>query len=169
MNLYLKELNKAVSPPNVGRDTVPERRSVTAYKNSFAEQPVGVLGGGSTPDKPEVGKDWDRSKEYVVDELEEQQRELDREAQEQGIVREDEEQTVKSLALLETVSEQAVSIINKSKPSDTEIEFLTEVLGYTHDDVRKGRARIVGRDRTVFNEWVCSRLQKSVENLRGLK
>jgi hypothetical protein len=167
MNLYLKELNKAVSPPNVGRDTVPERRSVASYQSSYAEQPVGVLGGSHTPDSPEVGKDWKRSKEYVVDELEEDRDALDAEAVDSGVVRKQE--VNKSLSMLAQVNDCALDILHKLKPNETEIEFLTEVLGYTHEDVNKGLARIVGRDRSLFNEWVCERLHKSVAELRGLK
>jgi flagellar biosynthesis GTPase FlhF len=162
MRLYLdlnKSIKKATGPtPNASIDTPTEKESTRAYDNSYEKQPVGVSGASATPDKPEVGKQW---KEESPEEPEatEKSKKSDKE------IKKSLSAPREATELLKSFNSGLEAEIRRSKLKSVEVEFLTKHLGYSEDDIIKGRAIISGRDRHKFNEWLLSRLPKFPEQL----
>ena len=163
MNLFL-DLRKAVAIPNTGTDAVPGPRAAREYKESFNKDHSGVTGGDVSEDKPEVGKRW-KADEHADDDLEEDRKRDTEIAQERGVVGKPVEETKKALNILKSFTEDLKDQLNKSQPNEREIEYLTTECGYEYADVIKGRARITGRDRDLFNTWLHTRLRKSLQRL----
>jgi hypothetical protein len=156
------DLIKAVTSPNVGNVTESGKRSQRKMKESYAKQPVGVMGGAgiAMPDDPDVGDKWQHDEDDSVDtELETKVRNQDK----------DEEDTEKSVAvvLLKSLRIETEEQIAIYRHNPTEVVFMCDVLGYTEQDIRKGLVRITGRDRHRFHEWMLERMCTSVDSMMG--
>ena len=188
MFLYI-DLKKAQF---AGSTTPSERRSVRAYKESYTKQPRGVLGGSAAYDREEVGKDWHHGDpEIWDDEVEEFRKEDAQVYRDRGVTpkqsktddagaEEEEDEATLSKAFLvdppdyrpadglhviKSLSDRLAKQVIQSRPRNSEALYLTEVLGYTASDVRKGLATIQGKERGKFHAWLCDRLQDSVDTL----
>lgn len=163
MNLFL-DLRKAVTVPNTGTDSSSGAKTARAYKESFDQDHSGVTGGDASEDDPEVGKRW-KSDENADDDLEEDRKRDTEIAQERGVVGKPPEEAKKALDIIKALNTDLQEQLYKSQPNEREVEYLTTVCGYEYDDVVKGRARIVGRERDLFNTWLHNRLRKSLNRL----
>lgn len=164
MNLYI-DLNKAVNIPNTGTDRVDGNRAAREHKESFNRRGSGALGGDPTNDDPEVGGKWAHGEND--DDLE-ADRKLDSQvAAERGIVgkKEEAKKSQEAVDILKSFSSAMREQAARTMPNEREVEYLTAVCGYDVDDVMKGRARIVGPERTRFNDWLHQRLQASISRL----
>lgn len=165
--MFYLDLKKAVQIPSVGTDAHSDRHAVRKYNESFGRRHSGVVGGDLSPDRPEVGKKWKAPKEgeALDDELETERQEDNKLAADRGIIPEKPESTKKALDVLKSFSSALGNELSVYNPNPREIEFLTEVRGYSLDEVMKGRVQIVGRERAMFHEWLTHRLQKSISRL----
>lgn len=176
MKLYL-DLEKAGQGQTGGKDNISGSRKAAKVRSSYEKQPVGVTGGGHTPDHPDKGGKWQHTEEDSVDtELEEDREKQRTKAADRNLIPEDEDAEEKSINksfnssandLVKSIGMYVSSMSGLKKPSNTEREFLTEVMGFTEDDIRKGLAKIHGTDRHRFNEWLQDRLYKSLDALTG--
>lgn len=71
----------------------------------------------------------------------------------------------KSIQILKGFSEQLNKAVLQRMPSIVEQEFLRDVLGYSQEDINKGIATISGRNRALFNRWLCDRVSTSSNDL----
>lgn len=161
MKLYI-DLKKAIGQsPNVGRVTEREDQSTVEHDSSYAHRYEGVASGESLdPDDPNEGGKWPHDEDdTVVEEVKSDRKKREKEGEDGGVV--------KSAAV------QKLELINKAlqaekhvrTPNPREQEFLREVLGYSQEDINKGVALITGRNRSLFNRWLCDRLTHSTETL----
>jgi len=146
---------KAVNSPNMGTTTDSDKRAQRKMKESYAKQPVGVMGGAGVAmeDDPDVGRQWKHSEEDSIDaELEEERKK-----------KEDEKE--KSLEVLKSLRMQIHEELNMCKHNPAEVEFMRDVLGYDEDAIHKGLVTICGKDRQRFHEWSLGRLNKSLSDM----
>jgi len=153
-------------------DTSDPHQSAREYNESFSERKTGS--GAAVPADSVAKVDEENS---LQQELEEGRKQDAARAQREGLTpdnekEEEEEETEeaqKSIGIdfvaLANVA-KLVKSINKSKVTPVEMEFLTLELGYTLEDVEKGVAKITGRNRDRFSNWLCGRMQKSINVLR---
>ena len=167
MKLYI-DLNKAVSySPNFGSTTRNERQSVRSYKESYAKQPVGVMGGGSHADDPDEGNNWKHSEDSSVDaELEKDREEEEELNQERGVIPEAKKSLSTATDIVKSLNGRLSQEIRRNRPLTSEQQFLVEVMGADESLVRKGLVAISGPDRHAFHEWLCDRFTKSVASLK---
>jgi hypothetical protein len=158
--LYL-DIFKAVNLPTSGNVTESEKRAKIKYKDSYAKRPTGVMEESGTllEDDPDEGASWKHSdadsQESEVDkELKEEEKSKDKDAK-------------KGLDILKSLNTAIRSEIDYYTPNELETQFMVEELGQDIRQVRKGLTSITGHNRHKFNEWVHSRLQKSVDSLVG--
>jgi hypothetical protein len=153
---------KAVTPPNIGSSTTSEKQAQRKHKESYAKRPTGVMeeSGIVMPDDPKVGKKW----KHDPDDSEEE--DLDENVRNQD--KKDETAVAKSMSLdmLRSVRENLVGT-HTFAYNPTEVEFLKTVMGHSEADIQKGNARIDGRHRHRFHEWMLDRMHKSVSGLVG--
>lgn len=163
MNLYL-DLNKAVQVPSTSGDRVDGRTAARAHRESFNRRGPGALGGDPTHDDPDVGNAWTHGEDDA--ELEEA-RKLDSQiAADRGIVRGAEtKKAQEAVEILKSFTQDLRYQMAAVAPNEREVEYLTSVCGYSVDDVMKGRAKIVGSERSRFNSWLHERLQASLSRL----
>lgn len=171
MNLYL-DLYKAVQIPSMSTDAKPERRAARQFNESFTRRNSGVVGGDLTPDDPDVGRKWRNPKDEektLDDDLEEEREEETKQAADRGIIpksdKKKEENTKKALDICKSLSSNLSAELRSYAPNVREVEFLTEVRGYPMEAVLKGQVQISGRERSMFSEWLTSRLQTSINRL----
>jgi len=166
MNLYL-DLKKAVGQvPSTATDTVSEREDSRRYKESFSRRSSGVLGGDASPDDPQVGGKWSHD-EALDDELENDRKTDTQIAQERGIVGKPEQSKAQEAAdMLKSFTFDLQQQVSQIMPNECELEYLTDVCGYTREDVIKGLAKIEGFERAKFNAWLNARFQQSVSRLK---
>ena len=162
MNLYL-DLNKAVQIPSTANDETPEREDIRHYNESFTTRKTGALAEPDDKTHSDTGDNTDS----LDDDLE-NDRKLDTQvAQERGIVGKPD--VKKSLGdgfdMLKSLTETMQDQLRAATPNVREIEYLVDVCGYTHDDVMKGYATIIGSERNRFNSWLQDELRKSIRKL----
>lgn len=153
------DLLKAVTPPNVGSSTLSDKRAQRKTKESYAKNPVGVMGGSGIAmyDDPDVGKQWKHDEEDSVDaELEEEVRNQEED--------EDAEKSV-AVVLLKSIRGVAEQDAKRYRPNESEVVFMRDVLGYNESDIMKGLVGIRGRDRHRFHEWMLDRMYKSLGSM----
>lgn len=183
MNLYLDLVKAGGQVPSTSTDTPDDRKASRSYNESFSRRPGGVSGGDASHDDPHQGGKWGHG-EPLDDELEDDRKRDTQIAQERGIVNGG-ETTEKSEAadMFKSISFAMAEHVTGSMPDDAEVEFLTTEcyksesvvdsfgrvenirVPYTRDDVVRGRARIVGSERSRFNDWLQERFQKSLGKL----
>jgi hypothetical protein len=150
-------IQKAVNSPNAGTTTDGDKRAQRKMKESYAKQPVGVMGssGVAMEDDPDVGRKWQHNEEDSLDaELEEE--------------RKKKEDIEKSVDILKALRQSVERELSMCLPNPTEIEFMRDVLGHSEDSIRKGLVTIKGKDRHRFHEWSLQRLAKSVRDMSGV-
>lgn len=158
MKLYLNDINKAIaSTPNVSQDEEDEKQSTLAYDHSYTTVHPGVSGASDLPDKPDQGKKWKEEGETVEDEVESKRKELTQESKQNKVT--------KATETLNDFNKSMSYHLSILRPNDLEVYFLTEILGYEEEDVYKGLATIRGKDRHRFDQWLCSRLTKSIDDI----
>lgn len=151
MRLYL-DLNKALPQVSaVGRDQKSGERAQRGYEESFTRDHAGVAGGDPTVDKPEVGRKW---KHADAEDDEKKDKEL--------LEDPPTNKAQDAVDILKSLCANTKTQLQKSLPNEREIEYLTQELGYSYEDVIKGRVGIMGRERDRFNAWLYTRLQKSI-------
>jgi len=190
MRLYLT-INKAVQMPATGQDSKQEDRAKAEESRSYSTQYAGAASGegmnagsvtkaaatalGETEaDREAVGaldpnlvaspkKDKDKSKSEEVpvgkalaalpssDVVEDYK---DRNAK----------STSEASRIMKAVLAKAENLAASNRPNTAEVEFLKS-LGYTEDDISVGAARITGRTRSRFNQWLQHRMLTSIETL----
>lgn len=149
------DLIKAVTPPNAGNTTLSDKRAQRKIKESYAKNPVGVMGGAgiAMEDDPDVGRKWQHSEEDSVEE------ELDDEVRNQ--------ETSKAVDVLKSIRAVAEADVKQHLPNESERVFMRDVLGYNEADIRKGIAFIRGRDLHRFHEWMLNRMYDSLDSMMG--
>lgn len=166
MNLYI-DLTKAVQIPSTSTDRVDGRRAARAHEESFNRRGSGAMGGDPSHDDPAVGGKW--AHEEGDDDLEANRKRDSQISAERGITpKKDEPETKKSQEAVEILKSFSSSLREqtaKAMPNEREVEYLTTVCGYDVEDVVKGHARIVGSERSRFNDWLHQRLQASISRL----
>lgn len=165
MKLYL-DLQKAIgNTPNASVDTPTDKQARRETLSSYAKQPAGVT--GASPDKPDSGGKW-KEGDSASDDADSQRESDASEDREAGVIKAG-KSINKSLNeasdLMKSFNSKLSYEIRKSRPRDSEIEFLTNEMGYSYDDIIKGHAIIKGRDRERFNQWLVSRLVKSPDDI----
>lgn len=165
MRLFLEPTSKAIGQVNTaGVETKHEDRDVEEQEDSYARRPVGVASGHEAdPDDPDVGKQW-RDGETQGDAVRQVRDSNKKNAVKDGMI------SKKSFSdeasdLLKSVTATVQEDIRKSMPNDAEVDFLVDVMGRDRSEVLKGLHWISGRDRDLFNDWVCDRMTKSIDAL----
>jgi len=74
-------------------------------------------------------------------------------------------QVEKSVDILKSINNKLATEKARRMPNIREQEFLMDVLGYSQEDITKGVAVITGRNRRLFNRWLCDRLANSTSDL----
>ena len=83
---------------------------------------------------------------------------------------EEDEETTKSTEgseILKSLCSSLETELHHVRYNTTEVEFLKSVLGYTDNDIQKGVAKITGKNRILFQDWMQDRLNKSISSLFG--
>jgi len=161
------DLLKAVQTPNTAVSSPSDKTAQRQLKTSYAQQPTGVLGGAGLAmyDDPKVGAKWKHDPEDSIEE------ELDEDSKAK-----DEDGTVKKSMLTTDLPETGISMIrglNKSlsaalepaRYNPREVEFMSEVMGESDANIRKGLVCITGRNRHRFHEWLIDRMNKSMVSM----
>ena len=168
--LYITDLMKAISTSTSSSAgaTPNEDRSTRRYNESFGRQTAGVSGDHHpTDDDPDVGKRWRDGDdadddETLESELEEKREKASESAKDKGVVK----APTEALNMVKSLTDRAAAEVAKRRPRQEEADFLVQECGYSYDDVYKGRAVIRGRDRRRFNDWLCKRMELSVDSLK---
>lgn len=166
MKLYIDLLKAEI--PSRGKDTPPEDQSRDEYESSYGRRYEGVAAGeANDPDHPEVGNNWQHDEDdSVVADAEEK-----RAARKKGKKDETKKSLssglteISGLSIMESVNKSLTNFARSRLPSPTEQEFLREVLGYSQEEINKGVAVITGRNRRLFNRWLCDRMHTSTDTL----
>ena len=160
MKLFI-DLRKGGQTPSVGRDTPTEDQSVAEDESSYARRYEGVASGESLdPDSPDVGAKWKHEgQETASDDVSETRKKRTKEAKSDGVVKSEAQE------YLDNLNKSMRDFKESRTPNSTEQEFLRDELGYTQDDINKGLAIITGKNRGLFNRWLCDRLTSSTDTL----
>ena len=173
MNGLYIDLSKAGAISNSSSssagDSSDPNQGAREYNESFSERHTGT-GGGTEPADAVAKVDEENSLQQELESARDQDAER---ARRQGLTPDEEEDDTedaeKSIGIdftaLANVA-KVVKSINKSRVTPVEMEFLTVELGYTLEDVEKGIAKIAGRNRDRFTQWLCGRMHKSINVLR---
>ena len=166
------DLIKAVSSPNAGSVTDSDKRAQRKIKESYAKHPIGVMGGSGVAmhDDPDVGAKWQHDEDDSVDaDLEENVRNKDKktDGDPSNDDEADEDDTSKAVDILKALRSTAEEVVGRARYNPSEVVFMKEVLGYTDQDIHKGLAKIIGRNRHRFHEWMLDRMSKSVDTMMG--
>jgi hypothetical protein len=161
---------KAVTPPNIGSSTTSEKQAQRKHKESYAKRPTGVMeeSGIVMPDDPKVGQKWKHDPE------DSQEEDLDENVRNQDKKEDDDKDAPPASAVAKSTSLDMLKAIRDNLVGEhtfaynpTEVEFLKSVMGHSEADIQKGHARIEGRHRHRFHEWMLDRMNKSVSGLVG--
>jgi len=171
MELYL-DLNKAQATQTMGgKTTKKETQSVNAANESYIEHPSGVANDSATYDDPNKGRKWKHG-ESEDDKLEEERQAANKKAQDQNLVPTPEEvgdvkKAVDSSALdmVKSLTSGLRNTLNLNKLSNSEVEFLHLVKGFSHEEIDKGNIIIAGRDRALFSAFLCEKARLSVDKM----
>lgn len=140
---------------SAGRDIQSEGQAKRAYEHSFSRVAPGISG-GTTPDLPERGRDWDGDVPGVPDEPQEGRgSSLDRKPKK--FLGDDAQ---KALA-------GAPRFARGPLVPPMEAQWL-QMQGYPMDDILSGRVTISPRQRAAFNKFMTATVQKSISGLGGL-
>lgn len=184
MRLYVDTtLKKALPSVSAsGTDTKDEDRENLEYHNSYTKRPVGAASGHeASHDDPDVGGKHGGG-DTVDEEVESKRQENNEKAAKRKLIPVEKgfatpEEMEKEDGYPEAFKSQSATNMLKSLtsglaefnqallPSDLEFEFLTAYKGLPADEVAKGLHWIAGKDRDLFQEWVCDRMQKSITSL----
>lgn len=171
MELYL-DLIKAGQMASSGTTAKKEDQAVASDAESYLERRPGVANEGSAGyDDPDHGKKWTHGGETLDDKVEQQRQARNKKAQDRNLVPSDEEAGLKkafedsSLDMIKSLDSGLRNTLGLNTLSQTEVDFLHLVKGYSHEDISRGRVAITGRDRQLFSSWLCDRVQKSLDGL----
>lgn len=150
----------AGNAPRTGR----QRR--LGYENSFDTAHTGLVGDDEASNKETRESTASRGGGTVEDDVEDIRQEDKAHAQDTGT-------TPKSIkkSLLDTVDivkslgHDIDDLVKAYMPHPDELEFLTACLGFSTQDVIKGRATITGRNRHLFTEWLIEKAQSPMRDL----
>ena len=164
--LYL-DLNKATNISNGSSssagDTDNTFQEIREYNESYARPRTGTQAVMPNDDDPDVGKEWDGTGETLDEELQEERDQDEERAKKQNLIPDTLDKSL-DFKHLHDVS-NLIKSIKTSRVTNAEHDFLTES-GYTEEDIVKGYARIQGRDRGKFSDWLVNRMNKSINALR---
>lgn len=170
MRLYI-DLNKA-GQTSGGSSTISEEQAVAGNNESYVRRTSGV-GGESVGgyDDPDVGRDWSHGEDEALDdEVEAKRQARNKQAQDRNQVPTDKEAGITKAFdssandLLKSLTCNVRRTLNLHELTPVETEFLKSVKGFTDDEIKKSHPTIMGRDRTLFSNWLCERAARSVDN-----
>lgn len=170
MRIYL-DLNKAGGTSTGGTTTKKEGQSIASNAESYAESPSGVANADASYDDPKVGKKWKHS-EDDGEELEAARQKRNKQAQDRNLVPTPEEAGTVKKAFDESANDMVKSLTSGLRSSlglhqltNTEVEFLQVIKGYSSEEIQKGGQLIAGKDRKLFSDWLCERVAKSLDGI----
>ncbi len=160
------DLLKAVQViPNTATTTPSDKTAQRQLKTSYAKHPTGVMGGAGIvmEDDPDVGARWKHAPEDSVEEELEEEREMEAAANKDVKKSMLVDEVPSGLSMLSSLNKSLDAELSTLRYNPREVEFMTDVMGASRDDIRKGLVRIIGRDRHRFHEWLIDRMRASID------
>lgn len=151
-----QDVNKAPSSGTIPED---EERALLAQQRMLQERHYGGAGGNTTPDRPEVGRNWHeqirRSQEETIQTLGDGMN---------PVATNDGEKHWTAQQLLKAYGAQLQQTAPRVRPYLTPIEvrFATEVLGKSQEAVITGQVRFSPWEQQQFNQWKTQNLRSSL-------
>lgn len=163
MKHYL-DIRKALpSVSSSGTDTQDEDREIMEHKASYTKRPVGAASGHeASHDDPDEGGKYGGGG-TVDDELEGDRKANNEKAGKRNLI--PVKKSNEAVDMLKSLSSGLAEVYEQLTPSELESEFLVSHCGLPADEVAKGLHWIAGKDRDLFDQWVCDRMTKSIDAL----
>lgn len=162
MNHFLDTRKALPSVSSSGTDTKDEDRENMEHKASYTKRPIGVASGHeASHDDPEVGGKYGAGG-TVDEELEGDRKENNKKATKQNLI--PVKKSSEAVDMLKSLTSGLEEVYQQMSPSELEAEFLVSQ-GHAPESVAKGIHWIAGKDRDLFDNFVCDRMQKSLEAL----
>lgn len=162
MKHYLDMRKALPSVSSSGTDTKDEDRETMEHKASYTKRPIGVASGHeASPDDPDEGGKYGGGG-TVDEELESDRKANNAKATKNNLI--PVKKASEAVDMLKSLTSGLAEVYDQLSPSELESEFLVSQ-GYEPDSVAKGIHWIAGRDRDLFDQFVCDRMQKSIDAL----
>lgn len=149
-----EELDKA---PETGTIPIDEERYMQGQQRMLQERHPGAAGGGTTPDRPEVGRDWHQP-------LRRGQERQTLTSPADGlppVASNDGQKHWSAAGLIKSYGEQLQASAPQARPQLTQLEvtFATEVLGKSQSSIDTGQVSFSPHDQRRFHQWRTNNLR----------